>query len=334
MNIEPKGIVELDHAAHYLAASLQPAVYVAAFRDGEVSVLGENLKIHRQRRHRARISALTIDPAGRWIAVTFRRTGGLVIERADSGLVFHDTTAERYEECRFDPGGDCLWATIRKASDEIECQVLDIPGLQVMARSRINDDFGDSGCALCLVPSRDSMMLWMADGQGASRTLLLCRRGKEIRCERDSLLTDAYPPVFNDPGTEFLAADGNELRLFSYPALQLVGSCTIPGEDGFEKSCFVDRETALIRTTSDRLFLVDTGAMRFADEVFIGQPEKPPVTPNGRPGAEILNFERFGEKVVLVCQREGTVTATLLKDTLLLCDLAQFTRCLKDSTPA
>ncbi len=328
MNVQPTGIVELNHAAHYLTASDPPKVYVAASRDAQISVIGEDLKIHRHRRQRARISALTIDPAGKWIAVAFFRPERLVIERADSGLVFRDTTAQRFEECRFDTGGNCLWATVRIASDQIECQLLDIPSLQVVARSSINDDFGDSGCALCHGPSRDSIILWMADGQGASRTLLLSGRGEEISCETGPLLTDAYPPVFNDSGTEFLAADGNRLRRFSYPALQLVGSCTFPGEDGFERSCFVDRETALIRTTSGRLFLVDTGYMRLADEAVIVQPETPPTTPDRRPGMEILNFERFGDKVVLVCQREGTVTGTLLKDTLLLCDLAQFRRCL------
>src|SRR5713101_8496760 len=116
MNVQPTGIVELNHAAHYLTASDPPAVYVAASRDGQISVIGEDLKIHRHRRQRARISALTIDPAGKWIAVAFFRPERLVIERADSGLVFRDTTAQRFEECRFDTGGNCLWATVRIAS--------------------------------------------------------------------------------------------------------------------------------------------------------------------------------------------------------------------------
>ena len=330
MKIQNPHIVDLEHEVHLLGANSQPCIYVAASRLGEMSVLGDRLNLLLQHKHLGPITDLSVDPAGKMVSLARDKSAGLVVRRLDNGTVLGEITDQACEACRFDAVRCHLWCAARINRHKIKCELLDAPFLQILCQAIIPGDFGDSsGCIFSSVPQPDAMGLWLTDGQGASRLLWLAFGPGGLSWRIEPLMEDAYPPIFNDYGNEFLVNYGNVVRRYAYPAMQLLGSCPCTfDEEAFEPSlCFLSNKTALIRTSNGRLFTIKLETMTLGEEVLINGHEPKPARAfsslqlDARLCTDIDTFQRLGCYVVMVCPREGH---SFHRDSLLFCHIEEF----------
>jgi hypothetical protein len=95
----------------------------------------------------------------------------------------------------------------------------------------------------------------------------------------------------------------------------------------------VSQKAALIRTSSDRNLLIDIDEMRVDEEVILSKPipsparsQSPRLSNCDVQGPDTECFQRFGNKVGFVRQREGTWLGTLVKDSLVFVDVREFVK--------
>jgi hypothetical protein len=253
----------------------------------------------------------------------------LVVERlADSHPVW-GKAGRNFETCLFAPDGKHLWCAGRISRAEIECLLLDVATWQTVARATITDEQGGFSGLLIPVPSANATVLWLADGQGSTKVIWFTFEGGQLSWRVEPLMEDAYPPVFNDSGTEFLVNHGYVVRRYAYPAVQLLGSCPCTfDEEAFEPAlCFLSGKTALVRTSNGRLFTINLKTMALGEEALIsGHKPKParafsslPI--DARLCTDIDTFRRLGRYVVMVCPPEGH---SFHRDSLLFCHIEEF----------
>jgi hypothetical protein len=293
-----------------------------------MSVLGDRLNLLLRHQHLGPITDLSVDPAGKMASLARDKSAGLVVRRLDNGTVLGEIPDQAYEACRFDAGRCHLWCAARINRHEIKCELLDAPSLRILCQAIIPDDFGDSGCIFSPAPQPDAMGLWLTDCQ-ASRLLWLACGPSGLSWRVEPLVEDAYPPVFNDSGTEFLVNHGDMVRRYAYPAVQLLNTCPCTfDEEAFEPSlCYLSGKTALVRSSNGRLFTINLETMALGEEALISGHEPKPARAfsslqrDARLCTDIDTFQRLGRYVVMVCPPEGHSSHG---DSLLFCHIEEF----------
>ena len=333
-SVEPYRKIDLDHQVCWLEASAQAGLYVAASRGGHLSVLDERLNFRAVHNCRRPISEFALAASGAF-ASTISDSGTLRIHTIENGLVLKEIDDANYSACRFDHNPGRLWCVIGIGSSKIECRLLELPSMRTIADTIIQDDFGANGCHISPAPDSNTAVLWLAEGQGDSRFVWLTYGGGELkwRWDADHLSEGAYPPVFNDSGTEYLLNNGNAVHRQSYPDSRLLGTCHFNLDDqGLETALFyLDDDTALVQTTNGRLFKIHLESMSLEDEIVTIRHEPKPardyyrsLTDDFHLCTDISYFHKLGDRIVFVVPRGEILSGPQATDSLLFCDVKQF----------
>jgi hypothetical protein len=219
-----------------------------------------------------------------------------------------------YHHCLFDASGRYLWCAASVSADQIEVQLRETDGWSVVSRIRVEDPFGASSAgansAMFLATAEPkTLSLWLADGQGGACVYWVARDGVHIRCALEPSLCDTTPPEFAPNGREFLVIDlYGAVQRFRYPAVELLGSWQSPfgaGEPFRFFVCYLDHKRALALSLNGRIAVLDTAAMRVANELSIEGHEPRPVeeyypTLAGDRAlcTDISCFERLGDYLI------------------------------------
>ncbi len=217
-------------------------------------------------------------PGGR-LAALIDEEGLRVLDLARDGVRWR-VVGKSYA-CHFTPDGDGLWL-VRPAVHGPE--VGDGPGAflelrdsgngLVHARHYLADPFGGSAFTLAPHPERESILVWVAAPEGASRSLLARAKGRALTVEALPF-EGGYPPEPLAGGVEYLLARGDALERRRWDEVVARDELLWPWLDDSPLAVLgLGGARALWASQSGRLHLIDVADMSYLEEVCVA--ERPP----------------------------------------------------------
>ncbi len=275
------------------------------------------------------------------LAITGGEPGKLSILRSDGALTFEtmppacdDAMKASFDGCLFTDDGKFLWCSSPISTDEIEVQLRETEEWSVVAKTVIEDPFGQSSTSFHCA-NNDVTALWVAAGQDGQQVFWMAKDADWCGATVEPCLRDTVPPAFSPGGGEFLViGDEGVLRRYEFPSRALVGTCESPdGEsDVFADHVhYLDDRRALATTFNSRVFLVDVPNMRILDEIALAGHEPRPIEyyyPRLRGDTQLCTDISYsvgcGDTIVFVCRSDRGSGLKGWKDTLMFVSVESF----------
>lgn len=339
ITVKPVGSVDLDHRA-YLLRGMQNALIAVQADPGRVSVLTSDFAIRRWFSRASKIRGLSLHPLG-LLAIVDDGTGSIVLQKLDGTRITDiaappastRTTDQQlqlgFEDCFFDLSESHLWVVARLSSYELEIQLIEANHWSVVAKTSIEDPFGDSACVFSATGHPGSICLWIAAGQDGQQVCWLKMANGQIKCETEPSLKNTTPPVFSPSGDRFLIVDeGNSVCQFRFPSVIQLGpplESELDDDNRFDfPLCYLNDDYALVGTASGRQFAIALSNMAVTAEVVLEGHEPRPIkhyfpsrTDEKGICTDILFSQPIGENIVSVFRRNWGKSLDGWKDTLL-----------------
>lgn len=339
LSIAPTRSLTLEHRALFLCGAAARPLLAAASDDGDITVVhvdsGDSVRLRTGRR---KINAISLHPSKPVLAVTSGEPGRIGILSVDGSVVAEvapprvddgetNWITPAFDGCLFTSDGNALWCSAPISRGEVEIQLRETKAWSIVARTVIEDPFGQSSTSFHDA-NDDVAALWVAAGQDGQQVYWMARRAEWCRATAEPCLRNTVPPVFSPRGGDFLVVDDDRrLCRYAYPPRGLIGSCEAPdGEtDPFSEGIhYLDDRRAIANTFNSRIFLIDVPNMRILDEIALAGHEPRPIEhyhPTLRGDKQLCTdisyFARCNDTLVFVYRADRGAGLKGWKDTLM-----------------
>lgn len=277
MLITPLIELQLPHIATYLAAP-DGKIIVEATSQGQISVMNENLNYLYSYNLAYLITALTISPDGKMLAIKDDKAR-LIVFQIDGKVIFEEASHnQRYKGkygCIFSADGK-LWDVIVDAGGEVLIQYRETQHWEVLKYAFLPTDDQERYFTLTAHPQNQVINIWEAAGQEGTWNHWVWDDDIEMRVVEIEQLEDAIIPEFHPSGKEFLILNDSESRLcrYSFPDCNLMESITLEfleQESDYlsYNTCYLSNDKAIVQSKNGRLFMVALNSMEVIDEIII-----------------------------------------------------------------
>jgi hypothetical protein len=239
--LKPDCSFDLDHRAYFLHGWPRSSRFLAASKDGHVSLVDTASKTTEVYRPTKELRAIGPHPTKPLIAWVDGNSGFLVVQDLNGNSVAQVRPPEffagssmpveqGFANCHFDESGDFLWLAAPLSADKGELLLVETEGWSVVHRAVVKDPFGASYWSFYRTGRPGLVSLWLAAGQDGQQVYWLNRNGKTISIEKAEGLTDCIPPIFSPDGSEFLVATDYTICRYDFLKMKLIGSSLGSGD--------------------------------------------------------------------------------------------------------
>src|SRR5262245_54151133 len=235
MLIRPVKERELDFRLSGFQASSDGQLFVLCGGTGQVLVTRRDFTPRFEYSTDSLITCWDMSPDGALLAVSNGKT--LSILRLDGHLIYEEKaeapSAGDFDNLLFSANQKALWAVRHIGNEQVELQVRETAGWQVVRRAVLDEPAPPTAFFLYEHPEKQALAIWAGAGQDGQWMYWVYDNGKELHVFQVPQLTFTGPPSFHPAGGEFLIVqgDGNEeLRRYTFPQCELIDRMQWSGE--------------------------------------------------------------------------------------------------------
>ena len=273
--VQPDAELWLGHRALHVRASSSGHI-VAATADGIISVVGPDFSRVGSFALGRNLRSISLDPAGQALVATADDGASLLDFK---GRVWRTITGPLVDAW-FDQDGR-LWTIARGVSaHDASVSLYDTadhgaPPLRV----RLTDPHGGSNWFFPNSVTSAPFPVWVTAGEDGQAVYWLDTMSRGIRASLHDDFEFCTPPRMHPAKNAFLLfAEGNELRRYTFPGLELIASLDLPSGVLGADARFLSEDEALLTTNAGIVYLVDLRAMSIHAEVRVSGREPPDLT--------------------------------------------------------
>lgn len=269
--ITPKKGVKLGFRA-YLQRVGANGHLIAADRNGKVAVLDRDARTIGCFSVGTGLVSVAVSPDGHEALLVWKDR--MEIRSSESGDLLRGINGQ-FRDAAFDANYRLWSAQLMEDDDEVLIQVHNKGNSSDPMECAVKDPFGDSYWGFCFGPSSSCTSIWAAAGQDGQQIIWLHEDEGTLNAEPFEDLDLCGPPRFptDDDGEFLVTVDFNEVRRYSFPDFEFLGTCSI--DQNVDDVEYLTHDWALACGDGFAL-LIDVVEMKVCDEIEIQGHRKQP----------------------------------------------------------